>query len=313
MLSPVSAIAQSAGQIIAPALMGILMLVFLQIPMQGFTKAFRHREIVLASLLINFGWTPLFAWALGWLFLREQLALWIGFLMLMVTPCTDWYLVFTGLAGGNLSLSTALLPINLLLQFTLLPVYILLLAGAVIPVQWNALLQSVLVVLLALFVAANVLRSILTRWRGEAWLSRQFIPRLQPAQILLIALAIAAMFASEGSAVMQQPGMLLHLLPPLLLFWGGNLFLAVVVGKALHSSYANFTSLSFTTLARNSPIALTVALVAFPDEPLVALALALAPLFELPALAMALRIVLWIKRREWFISKIAPNPSINFH
>lgn len=33
--------------------------------------------------------------------------------------------------------------------------------------------------------------------------------------------------------------------------------------------YENFVSLSYTTLARNSPIALAIAVVAFPDEQLV--------------------------------------------
>jgi ACR3 family arsenite efflux pump ArsB len=313
MLSGASDIAQLAGYLIVPALIVMLTLVFLQIPLRGFIDSFRHRAIAIASLLINFVWTPLFAWALGRLFLGEQPALWIGFLMLMVTPCTDWYLVFTGIARGNLPLSTALLPANLILQLALLPVYILLLAGAVIPVQWNILLESVLLVLLAPFAAAHILRGLLISWRSESWLSQELIPRLQPVQLLLLALAIAAMFASEGNAILQHPGMLLCLLPPLILFWGGNLLLALVVSKVLNSSYANFASLSFTTLARNSPVALTIALVAFPEEPLVALALALGPLIELPALAIIAQIVLQIERRGWFVSSIAPDPSTRFH
>jgi ACR3 family arsenite efflux pump ArsB len=46
---------------------------------------------------------------------KPFIALWVGFLMLMVTPCTDWYLVFTAVAKGNLALSTALLPVPLVL------------------------------------------------------------------------------------------------------------------------------------------------------------------------------------------------------
>ncbi|EJF10781.1 arsenite export protein [Pontibacter sp. BAB1700] len=34
-------------------------------------------------------WTPLLAYLLGYVFLSHQHALWIGFVMLMVTPCTD--------------------------------------------------------------------------------------------------------------------------------------------------------------------------------------------------------------------------------
>lgn len=311
MLSNASGVAQRAGHIILPALILMLTLVFLQIPLRGFKDVFRHREIAIASLLINFVWTPLFAWALGWLFLGEQPALWIGFLMLMVTPCTDWYLVFTGIARGNLPLSTALLPINLILQLILLPVYILLLAGAVIPVQWSALLESVIVVLLAPFATAIALRGILVRRRGESWFSQKLLPNLQPVQLLLLALAIAAMFASEGNAILQNPRMLLYLLPPLALFWGGNLALAIAVGKLLNSGYADFASLSFTTLARNSPIALAIALVAFPEEPLVALALVIGPLIELPALALIAQILLWIERKGWFAARAAHRLSTN--
>lgn len=81
--------------------------------------------VALASLSINFLWTPIFAWGLGAVFLSDLPDLWVGLLMLMVTPCTDWYLVFTGIAGGNVVLATALLPVNLVLQVLLLPVYLL--------------------------------------------------------------------------------------------------------------------------------------------------------------------------------------------
>ncbi len=46
--------------------------------------------------------------------------------MLMVTPCTDWYLIFTEIAKGNVALSTAILPVNLILQVLLLPIYLFL-------------------------------------------------------------------------------------------------------------------------------------------------------------------------------------------
>ena len=53
----------------------------------------------------------------------------------------------------------------------------------------------------------------------------------------------------------------------------------------MHLSYKDTVSLSLTTLARNSPVALAIAVTAFPDEPLIALALVIGPLIELPVLA----------------------------
>lgn len=63
-------------------------------------------------------------------------------LMLLVTPCTDWYLVFTGAARGNLAVSTALLPVNFVLQLLLLPVYLQFLAGAALSFEWREIRPS---------------------------------------------------------------------------------------------------------------------------------------------------------------------------
>ncbi|HIH69628.1 hypothetical protein [Methermicoccus shengliensis] len=37
-------------------------------------------------------------------------AKWLGLIMLLVTPCTDWYLVFTGVARGDVPFCLTLLP-----------------------------------------------------------------------------------------------------------------------------------------------------------------------------------------------------------
>ena len=41
-----------------------------------------------------------------------------------------------------------------------------------------------------------------------------------------------------------------------------------------------------TTLARNSPLSLAIAVVTFPEQPLVSLALVIDPLIELPVLSV---------------------------
>src|SRR5690625_5605399 len=75
--------------------------------------------------------------------------------MLMVTPCTDWYLAFTGIAKGNVSLSTSVLPINLILQVILLPVYLLIFAGTIESIPISTLIESILIVLVIPFALAD--------------------------------------------------------------------------------------------------------------------------------------------------------------
>jgi arsenite transporter len=58
--------------------------------------------------------------------------------------------------------------------------------------------------------------------------------------------------------------------------------------------------LTCTTLARNSPLALAIALVAFPEQPLIALTLVIGPLIELPILALVSQVLLLIRRRNLY-------------
>jgi len=69
--------------------------------------------------------------------------------------------------GGVAALSLALLPANLALQLLLLPVYLLLLAGAVVPLAWESIALSAGQVLLLPLGVATVLRGAIRRWRGR--------------------------------------------------------------------------------------------------------------------------------------------------
>ena len=294
-LGQLPGLAEPAGALILPLLIAMLTGAFLHVPLRQIGGALRHRRVAMLSLAINFAWTPLLAWLLGWLFLRDQPALWIGLLMLLVTPCTDWYLVFTSIARGNLPLSMALLPVNLALQLILLPLYLLVLAGAVLPLDAQRIAGGMAQVLALPLVTAAALRWVAQRARGEGWLEAQALPAVQVGQMACLALAIIAMFASQGALIAQNPAVLLRLLAPLLAFFAINMGLGLSLGHVLRLGYADVASLCCTTLARNSPVALAVALAAFPDQPLIALALVIGPLIELPVLGIASQILLRVR------------------
>lgn len=113
LLGHIGLIADYSAKLIVPLLMAMLFRLFLTINVSKLKSAFLNVKFSLTSLIINFIWTPVFAYLLGYIFLSNDLPLWIGFVMLLVTPCTDWCLVFTGTARGNVPLSTSPLPANL--------------------------------------------------------------------------------------------------------------------------------------------------------------------------------------------------------
>lgn len=288
--------AEYAEYTIVPFLLLMLYGLFLTIPLRKLREAFKNIRFLGASTLINFIWTPLLAWGLGAVFLSDHPALWIGFIMLMVTPCTDWYLVFTSIAKGNVPLGASVLPINLILQVLLLPLYLLLFSGTIETISMATLIESVLLVLVVPFTLAHLTRFIL-RTRKEV-LEHKVMPFFGRAQIVLLSLAIVAMFASQGSYLMNNMDMVYILIVPILIYFTMNYMLGSAVGRMLRFTYEDSVSLHLTIIARNSPVALAIAVTAFPDQPVIALALVIGPLIELPVLAAVSQLLLVTRRMK---------------
>lgn len=288
----INAIAES---FIVPLLIAMLYITFLQIPIGEIKKAFKNIKFTYTSVIINFVWTPILAWLLAMGFLSENPSIYIGFIMLMVTPCTDWYLIFTGIAKGNVALSTAILPLNLILQIILLPIYLLLFGGTTGVVELSFLVESILIVLFIPLVLAFLTKMFL---RNKHQLSDNLISNLSMLPIIFLSLAIVAMFASQGQLLLNNIELMWQITIPILLFFTVNFFLSQKIGKLMKFPNSERTSLSLTTLARNSPIALAIAMTAFPDQPLIALTLVIGPLLELPILTIITQLLLFISKNK---------------
>ncbi|KMK75332.1 arsenic resistance protein [Alkalihalobacillus pseudalcaliphilus] len=295
LLGQVTLISDLAASLILPCLLLMLYGLFLAVPFPHIRQAVEHKRFIGANILINFVWTPMIAFAIGSLFLSDHPALWLGFILLLITPCTDWYLIFTSMAKGNIKLSTAVLPINLLLQMVLLPIYLLLLGGVFKLGSLYTMLESTILVLLVPFLLAWLTRRI---FRHNSLVIKSMIPLFSQAQILFLALAIMAMFASQGHHLLENLEVIYLLLLPLLLFFIINFATAHVVSKLANFSTSTNVSLSLLSIARNSPIVLAIVITAFPEQPLIALALIIGPLIELPILALATQILIKTEKRR---------------
>lgn len=290
LIGQVETISSNAKSFILPLLVAMLYITFLQIPFEDIKKSFKNGKFTSTSVLINFVWTPILAWLLALVFLGNTPALYIGFIMLMVTPCTDWYLIFTGIAKGNIALSTAILPLNLILQVILLPIYLLIFGGTTGVIELSFLVESVLLVLFIPLALTFFTKSLL---KNKEQLRDNLLSRLSLLPIIFLSLAIVAMFASQGQLLLENLDLMLKITIPILLFFIINFIVGQKVGQVMKFSTADRASLSLTTLARNSPIALAIAMTAFPDQPLIALTLVIGPLLELPILATITQLLIF--------------------
>lgn len=298
-LGQINSIQHYSEYFITPFLMIMLLGVFLQIPLNHLRNASKNIRFTVSSLSINFIWTPLLAWGLGYLFLRDAPQVWLGFIMLLVTPCTDWYLIYTGISKGNIALGTTILPINLILQIVLLPFYLLILGNSVIQINTMNLLYGVFLVLAIPIFIANSMRKIALRFNNEDWFEKRILSKIGMGQLIFLNLAIIAMFASQGSMLLNNPQILVKMLIPILLFFTINFFVGQITGRILKFNYEDTTALNLTTLARNSPISLAIAVTSFPNEPIIALALIIGPLIELPVLALISQVLLRTRKHYY--------------
>lgn len=278
-------LAGQAERAIPPALVLVLFAVFYRVPLERLRAAFGHRRYFAAALGLNFLLTPLVAYGLGWFFLRDYPALWVGLVLVLVTPCTDWYLVFTALARGDVPLNLALLPWNLVLQLVLLPFYLYVFTQRLVPVDFAVVGHSLLLYVFLPLASAQALRRLFAAEAAER--------RVVFLQYAALTALIAAMFAHQGRLLWEQPQVLLRFLPPVGLFFVLAALAAVVVGHRLDFSAPTRASLASTACARNSPLTLSLALVLFPAHPLVAVTQVIEPLVELPLLIL---LAAWLRR-----------------
>lgn len=268
--------------LIEPFLMVLLFFVFLSVDGQKFKDAFLNLRFTITAASINFIWTPIFTFGLGMLFFHDSLDLQMGLMMLMVTPCTDWYIVFTGIANGNVELGASILPLNLLLQILLMPIYLLIFFGSSVRFSVGTMLVNVLIVLIIPFIVAVLIKKLGKKTNMVAWLQNNG----DNIQLIFLCLAVISMFASQSTEVINNPGLLLRMMIPLLIFFAVNFILVRFIGAKEQLPQADIVALNFTTLARNSPLSLAIAVAAFPDKPLISLALVIGPLIELPVLGI---------------------------
>jgi ACR3 family arsenite efflux pump ArsB len=273
-----------ATNIIEPFLMMMLFVVFMCVSLKDIGRSFSNRRFTIIAVLINFVWTPIFAIILGLFF--DNIDIRIGLLMLLVTPCTDWYLVFTATAKGNVPLSSALLPLNLILQIVLMPVYLILFFNTQIGLDIPQLLWSMVFVLIIPIIVSLILKLIAEKLKLIKRFNSAVTGNGDNLQLFFLCLAIMAMFASQADELMDNLDLFVMLIAPLLAFFVVNYLVSATVSKLQRYDYKDTTSLIFTTMARNSPLSLAIAVAAFPEATLLLLVLVIAPLIELPVLSI---------------------------
>lgn len=293
--SNITFIAQNTTNLINIFLCLLIYGLFLEVQLSELKHSFKNVKFSITSILINFIWTPLFGYFLGSIFFKGQIDILIGFFMLILTPCTDWYLIFTKLAKGDLNLSLSILPINLVLQIILLPIYLIIFFSSENSIDYSQLAYSLLIVIIIPFIG-----SLITKAALNSNLNEKISDLFSSAQLWFLAFAVFCIFASQGKLLFEHMNSIVTIFIPLIIFFGTNMIIDLLLSEKINFTYSEYASLTMTTLARNSPLALAIAINSFPGHELISIALVIGPLIELPILYIVSKFCLWIKNSELF-------------
>ncbi|MFN3617244.1 MAG: bile acid:sodium symporter [Aquabacterium sp.] len=239
-----------------PTLALLLFATFLQVPLLHVRDALRDRRFALAVLLGNFVLLPLLAWALVSVFALDEVSR-LGVLLVLLVPCTDWFITFSQLGKGDVPRAIAITPLNLVLQLVLLPAYLWLMTDAATVASWDAatLAPALLIVLLPLALAA-----LAERWI-EADARRVGVREAMAwAPVPLLAVVVFLIAGAQVGAVKQAGASLEPVLLLFAVFLVAAVWLARWIARWLKLPTAQGRTLAFSLGTRNSFVVLPLAL-----------------------------------------------------
>ena len=244
-------------QVINPVLAGLLYVTFLEVPFVRIRRALANKRFIGAALGMNFVVVPLVVWGLT-AFLPQGSALLVGALMVLLTPCIDYVITFTELAGGDAELVTAATPALMLLQLLLLPLYLWLFMGprvaeAIDPGPFAEAFLVIIALPLAL------------AWATEAWAQRAGpAKRWQEAMgwlpVPMMGVTLLVVIASQLPRVYDALAQIAAVIPVYVAFFVVMPLLARLVAGILRMPVGEGRALVFTAVTRNSLVVLPLAL-----------------------------------------------------
>lgn len=244
-------------------LLGLLLYTtFTQVPVTHLPDAFRDGRFMGAVLAGNFVLVPLVVWGLV-AFLPDDPAIRLGVLLVLLVPCTDWYITFTHLGGGDARRAIAATPVNLLVQLGLLPVYLWLFMG-------NAFLELLSAGRIALVFLTLIVLPLSAAWLTERWAERRptgeaLVGRIGWLPVPLLGVVVFLIAAAQVQAVVDALPVLGHVLGVFVAFLVVAALIGVLLTRALALPVGPARALIFSLGTRNSFVVLPLALALAPQ------------------------------------------------
>ena len=246
------------GEAFIPLTLGCLMYtMFSQIPFFELKKALHNRRYLIALILANFIVVPLIVWLLIQ-FLPNNTAILIGVLLVLLTPCIDYVIVFTKIGKGDAGLVLTSTPLLFILQMLLLPLYLWGFAGK----------EFISVIEITPFIEAfttlifiPLLLALYVQWAAQRSRAGQQILTLSSwLPVPFMAIVLLLIISSQIPKIIDSFESILIVVPIYIAFIILTFIAALLIGQYFKLEISAQRALIFSTGTRNSLVVLPFAL-----------------------------------------------------
>lgn len=255
----VPGVAHPAELAINPVLGLLLYATFLGVPFARIGQAFRDWRFLVVVLVVNFVAVPVVVFALSRIVAHEQVLL-VGVLFVLLTPCVDYVIVFTGIAGGAKDHLLAAAPLLMLAQMLLLPLYLWLFVGAdfVQTVDLAPFLEAFLLLIALPLIAAGLTQLVAAHTRAGRSVQEIVLAAMVP--LMMLTLTLAVVVASQIAGVGRQFASLALVIPVFILFAAVMVPLGAATARIARLDVPGQRAIVFSGATRNSLVVLPLVL-----------------------------------------------------
>ena len=234
---------------ITPVLAGLMFAMFAQIPFLQWQESLKARRFFLLLLISNYIAVPLIVWILLKIWTPDTTLI-IGILLVLLTPCIDYVVVFTKLGKGDASLILSATPLLFITQMILLPLYLSLFLGrdilSVLAIQ--PLIETFLYMIILPFIFALLLQW----WSQKSPLGAKLHQSSAWLPVPLMALVLFLIIATQTPLIWQNRTLLIQLIPIYISFMILTALTSYSLGKWRKLPAIQIRTLIYSSGTRNS-------------------------------------------------------------
>ena len=265
----------------------------------------RDLRLQLITQVINFLIIPIIVFGIGKLFLAgpdQKYGLWaVGLFLIGVLPTSGMTISWTGFARGNKEAAIKMVVFGLVIGSLAAPVYTKVFMGATIEVDMLHMFKQIAIFVFFPLTAGLVTQYAVIRKYGTTLWNENIKLRFPPFSALGVVMIAFLAMALKARHIIANPGDILTILVPLVVFYLVSYVLLTLVGRFLFRR-EDAIAMVFGVVMRDLSIALAIAMTAFGKQGMtIALLVAMAYVIQIQSAAW------YVKFVDFMFGKPAPR------